>query len=304
MIDLDNDAHLIVDRPKKAANGQSFGVNGHEGSVNDTASMTRVGSVRPPSVTAVFFAAIVLLVAAYSIVFQLTIESSWDQSIGTAVANVLPLAAIAAATYVMLKHVVLRRGVVVQGFWHLALAPTFALAWYSLALVSLALFGSILTGEVKIGTFSDVAFIWQMFQGLVVYALVAAICYALRGGRTTATVRIIPTAGNLQRYLTKQGDELVPVAVDDIVLIRGAQDYAEVVTVDGRMHLVRMSLSEFEERLPDDRFVRVHRSTIVNIAHLGRAEPIGSGRLALHLAGGQMVQASRSGAQALRSLVL
>ena len=117
-------------------------------------------------------------------------------------------------------------------------------------------------------------------------------------------MQIMPTVASLQRYLTKQGDELVPVAVDDIVLIRGAQDYAEVTTEDGRTHLVRMSLSEFEDRLPDDRFVRVHRSTIVNIAHLGRAEPIGSGRLALHLAGGQMAEASRTGAQALRSLVL
>jgi two-component system, LytTR family, response regulator len=71
------------------------------------------------------------------------------------------------------------------------------------------------------------------------------------------------------------------VEVDEIVMIAGAQDYAEVSTTDGRKHLVRMSLAEFEQRLPDDSFVRVHRSTIINIAHLGRAEPIGSGRLTL-----------------------
>ena len=304
MIDNGDPSRLIDEVRKKAANGAFANINGHPERASGAPSFTHVGKVRPPSVIIVFLAAIALLTAGYTTVFSLTVDRSWEDSFGTALANVLPLAAIAAVTYVILKHVVLRQGVMAQALWHIALAPAFAVAWYALALVALALFNSLLTGRVTIGSFSDVAFIWQMFQGLVLYALVAAVCYALRGGRTTAPVHIMPTVARLQRYLTKQGDELVPVAVDDIVLIRGAQDYAEVTTDDGRTHLVRMSLSGFEERLPEDRFVRVHRSTIVNIAHLGRAEPIGSGRLALHLAGGQMAEASRTGAQALRSLVL
>ena len=304
MIDNGDPSRLIDEVRKKAANGAFANINGHPERASGAPSIAHVGKVRPPSVIIVFLAAIALLTAGYTTVFSLTVDRSWEDSFGTALANVLPLAAIAAVTYVILKHVVLRQGVMAQALWHIALAPAFAVAWYALALVAHALFNSLLTGRVTIGSFSDVAFIWQMFQGLVLYALVAAVCYALRGGRTTAPVQIMPTVARLQRYLTKQGDELVPVAVDDIVLIRGAQDYAEVTTDDGRTHLVRMSLSEFEERLPEDRFVRVHRSTIVNIAHLGRAEPIGSGRLALHLAGGQMAEASRTGAQALRSLVL
>ena len=304
MIDSDKLALLAKKVRRKSFNGLSAKVVEHREPSNDTPFMIDNDTVRPPSVPAVFLAAIVLLAVAYAIVFRLTVDRDWGQSTATAIANVLPLAAIAAVTYVILKYVVLRQSVITQYFCHMALAPAFALAWYALTLIALAMLGGMITGHVEIGSFSNVAFIWQMFQGLVLYALVAAVCYALRGGRTTAPVRILPSAASLHRYLTKQGDELVPVAVDDILFIRGAQDYAEVTTVDSRTHLVRMSLSEFDERLPDDRFVRIHRSIIINIAYLGRAEPIGSGRLALHLAGGQMVEASRTGAQALRSLVL
>jgi two-component system, LytTR family, response regulator len=304
MIDKNSNRPALERATKKAANGRDRGGSALNLPPNNMTVDRNPARIRPPSVAAVYIAAIALLVSAYSAVFSLTTDLGWQRSVETAVANVLPLALLAAATYVVLKHLVLRQGVVAQAVSHVLLAPMFAFSWYALVLVALAIAGALRAGLVELGRFSDVAFIWQMFQGLVLYALVAAICYALRGGRTTAEVRIVQASATLSRYLTKNGDELVPVAVDDIVMITGAQDYAEVTTIDGRSHLVRMSLAELEERLPEECFLRVHRSTIINIAHLGRAEPIGSGRLAVHLAGGLTVEASRSGAQELRSLVL
>lgn len=111
------------------------------------------------------------------------------------------------------------------------------------------------------------------------------------------------TGPPLERYLTKSGEEMVPVSVRDIVTIAGAQDYAEVTTLAGK-HLVRLSLAEFERRLDRDRFVRVHRSTIINLDRLRRVEPAGSGRMIAHMADGSEVQVSRAGAQALRSLTV
>jgi len=107
----------------------------------------------------------------------------------------------------------------------------------------------------------------------------------------------------LRRYLTRIGDEIVPINVCEIVSITGAQDYAEVATLAGR-HLVRMSLSEFERRLDPSRFVRVHRSTIVNFDHFARAEPAGNGRMLAHMVTGDVVQVSRAGAQTLRALIV
>jgi two-component system, LytTR family, response regulator len=257
----------------------------------------------PPSVITVYVGAVIAMTALYTVIFVLTIGVGWLSSLSTALANVIPLAGISAATYLVLQHAVLPRSVWAQASWHVVLAPVFAMSWYALALVALMLLRAIETGVMRLSAFSSVALVWQIFQGLILYALVAAAAYALRGGRQGAVVQIV-TGQSMQRYLTKQGDELVPIAVDDIVLITGAQDYAEVTTIDRRRHLVRLSLREFEQRLPSDEFIRIHRSTIVNLRHLDRAEPAGSGRMTLHLFSGDSVEASRTGARALRDRVL
>ena len=48
----------------------------------------------------------------------------------------------------------------------------------------------------------------------------------------------------------------------------GADDYYAVLHVGTRHYLLRESLASLEERLPDGRFVRVHRSAIVNCSRV------------------------------------
>ncbi len=107
----------------------------------------------------------------------------------------------------------------------------------------------------------------------------------------------------LERYLVRNGDGMSPIAVGAIVSITGAQDYSEVATDSGR-HLVRLSLSEFEQRLDSSTFLRVHRSAIINFSRLTRAEPAAGGRMLAHMDNGDLVQVSRSGAALLRALVV
>lgn len=258
----------------------------------------------PPSALAILTAATTLLVGAYTLVFAVTLDQGVGSSFRTALSNVFPLAILSAATYRLLRNVVLPRGVLFQASAHLVLAPIFAGIWYSAIITGQALIAALATGTLRMGQFSGVALVWQLFQGIVLYALVSAVTYALRGGRLASTVQLVTNSEPFERYLTREGDEFIPVEVEEIVLIRGAQDYAEVVTNHGKAHLVRMSLSEFETRLPHSKFLRVHRSTIINLARLGRAEPIGSGRMVLHMSGGHAVTTSRNGAQMLRSRVL
>lgn len=263
-----------------------------------------MNDIDPPSAVAIFVAATALLLGAYTTVFAVTLGAPIGGSFRIAFSNVMPLALISAGTYLLLRKYILSCGVLVQASGHLLMAPTFAGFWYAATLVCQAALNAVITSEFELGRFSGMALVWQLFQGLVLYALVAAITYALRGGRLASPVQLVSPVAPLERYLTRRGDELVPVEVEEIVTIRGTQDYAEVVTRDGKSHLVRMSLSELEVRLPSTRFLRVHRSTIINLAQLVRAEPIGSGRLAIHISGGQTVETSRSGAQALRSKLL
>ena len=65
-----------------------------------------------------------------------------------------------------------------------------------------------------------------------------------------------------------------------------------------------MSLAELEARLDPATFVRVHRSAIINLRRLAKAEPAGAGRLVAHVTSGDVVQVSRSGAQTLRQLIV
>lgn len=261
-----------------------------------------VAAPKPPSGTALWIGGTVLLWLLYAFVFVETSGEGVGSALVDAAANVGPLAMLAAATHALLRAQVMPRPVPVQAAAHAGLAVAFATTWYALILVALAFAAGVRGHGWAVSGFSGPAFTWQVFQGLILYALVAATCYAIRGGREAATVTIV-AAPPLERYFTRTGDEIVPVNVRDIVSITGAQDYAEVVTLDGR-HLVRMSLTEFERRLDPARFVRVHRSTIVNLDHFRRAEPAGGGRLLAHMANGEVVTVSRAGAQGLRSLIV
>ena len=265
---------------------------------------TVVTNWRPPTLFALWVGGTLLLWLLYAFIFVQTAGSGWAEAVGLGLANVLPLALLAIATREVLKSHVMLASVPFQAISHGVLSIVFATAWYAIVLVLLAFLNGVRGKSFAVSGFAGPAFTWQVFQGLVLYALVAAICYAVRGGREAAPVSFVERAAPLERYLSKSGDEFQPVEVADIVTIGGAQDYSQVATVDGRTHLVRMSLGEFEQRLDAGRFIRVHRSTIMNLAKLERLEPAGGGRLTAHMTNGDSVEVSRSGAQLLRRFMV
>ena len=259
--------------------------------------------LRPPGAATLWIAGTALLMALYAFVFVETSGETLGAALIDATANVLPLAMLAAAVHSLLRSHVMSLGVSAQIGSHALLAIAFATTWYALVLVMLAFFGGIEGRGFAVSGFSGPAFTWQVFQGLIIYAAVAATCYAIRGGRQASELTIVTTPP-LERYLTRLGEEMVPINVRDIALISGAQDYSEVTTVAGKRHLVRMSLGEFERRLDGSRFLRIHRSTIVNFDHLAKTEAAGGGRLLAHMETGDVVQTSRAGAQLLRQFVV
>ena len=91
-------------------------------------------------------------------------------------------------------------------------------------------------------------------------------------------------------------------AFTDIVALSGADDYVEVVLADGRRFLHDTRLSELERRLPAG-FARVHRSHIVNTAHLKAVRVLPGRRRALELAGGVVIPVSRARADGLERII-
>jgi hypothetical protein len=261
---------------------------------------------RAPSIASLWLEGTGLLWLIYVFVFVGTTQSPFGRAAADAVCNVLPLSLLAVAVRAILKGEVMRRPTWVQALWHGGLAAAFSFTWYATLVLLLAVAVDLRGFGFRLEGFGGPALTWQVFQGLLLYATIAAVCYAVRGAREAASVTIVEERHPpqpLTRYLIRADDELTPVDVDDIVSITGAQDYSEVATCDGQ-HLVRLSLAEFETRLDPARFVRVHRSAIINLHRLARTEPAGGGRLLAHMINGDIVAVSRSGVQALRKFVI
>jgi two-component system LytT family response regulator len=68
------------------------------------------------------------------------------------------------------------------------------------------------------------------------------------------------------------GDGLRFLRVSEIKYIRAADVYSEIFTAGGEKTLALKPLSAWEERLPEKRFARIHRSTIINIEFIERVE--------------------------------
>lgn len=260
--------------------------------------------LNPPSAWQLWIGSGLLLWLLYATVFMVTTGSISALQLAYAGANALPLILISAATHQTLKGQVLAKSVLQQATTHVLLAPLFSLAWYSIALVLLGFVNGVRGGSYAPDGFSGPAASWQLVQGLILYGLVAAVCYAIRGGRETAEVTILnePTVP-ITRYLVRGAEGLRPIEINSVVAIIGAQDYSEVITSHGR-HLVRMSLGDFEHVLDQRQFIRVHRSAIINLAYLGLAESAGGGRMIAHMANDLEIPVSRAGAATLRDLVV
>lgn len=71
----------------------------------------------------------------------------------------------------------------------------------------------------------------------------------------------------LARFAVRSGDRLVMVPIDEVSRVESAGDYVRIVVSD-TAHLVRITMQEVERRLDPDRFLRIHRSTIVQAAHV------------------------------------
>jgi two-component system LytT family response regulator len=55
------------------------------------------------------------------------------------------------------------------------------------------------------------------------------------------------------------------VKVNSIIMISAATAYTEIITSNGLKLLAHKSMKEWETRLPQNSFIRIHRSTIINI---------------------------------------
>jgi len=98
--------------------------------------------------------------------------------------------------------------------------------------------------------------------------------------------------GYLKRFVAKNGSRITLVNVDDVEWIEAADNYVEL-HVGPKTHLVRETLSEVEQRLNPDQFLRIRHSTIVNVRLIRELEPLFNGEYLIRLTNGTELNSSR-----------
>jgi two-component system, LytTR family, response regulator len=106
----------------------------------------------------------------------------------------------------------------------------------------------------------------------------------------------------LQRIAFRDGGAIEVVPVQRIDYIEARDDYVQVAS-RGAKHTKQQTLGELEKLLDPTRFVRVHRSFIVNLESLARVEPYARDSRVAVLKDGTRIPVSRSGYERLKELL-
>lgn len=105
-----------------------------------------------------------------------------------------------------------------------------------------------------------------------------------------------------ERLVVRDGGRVAIVAVDALDYAAAEDDYVALVSA-GHRHLKQQTIAALEAALDPERFVRIHRSTIVNVARIARLEPYAKeGHLAV-LHDGTRLAISRSGYARLQQVL-
>jgi two-component system LytT family response regulator len=113
------------------------------------------------------------------------------------------------------------------------------------------------------------------------------------GQRIMKMASAAQTSRPWDRLVVKSGGATRFIRVADIDWIEAAGVYVNL-HVGGKELLYRTALNELSERLDPRRFVRVHRSAIVNIESILQLEPISHGEFDVVLKNGSRTRVSRT----------
>ncbi len=101
-----------------------------------------------------------------------------------------------------------------------------------------------------------------------------------------------PREGDGRLFIRCDG-EIHVMAPEDILWIESDGDYVRLHVSD-KSRFVRMSLHKMMEKLDPAHFVRIHRSTIVNLRHMKKASPALYGEYTVELTNGARLKVSRT----------
>jgi len=131
--------------------------------------------------------------------------------------------------------------------------------------------------------------------------------------RAAETKRIANAADNydasarnelLTRIPVKKRDDIYLIPVAEVAAIVADGELLHITTADNDRYVINFRLKDLEARLDAERFIRLSRSALVNLDHVGRVTPLPGGTYMIVLANGLELESSRQQSRVLRSRML
>jgi two-component system LytT family response regulator len=111
-----------------------------------------------------------------------------------------------------------------------------------------------------------------------------------------------PPQDYLQRIVVKDGARVHIIPIERLDYAEAQDDYVSLHS-QGKAYLKEQTISSLEAALDPERFVRIHRSTIVNLERVAKIEPYAKDSRVAVLSDGAQLPVSRAGYERLRALL-
>ena len=123
---------------------------------------------------------------------------------------------------------------------------------------------------------------------------------AARSARAAVAAR--PPGQWLERIVIRDGSHVHVLATHAVDFVEAQDDYL-LIAVGAKRYRKQQTLSHLEAQLDPSRFVRIHRSFMLNVERIARIEPYARDSWQVFLADGSHLPMSRSGYQRLRTVL-
>src|SRR6478672_3719765 len=106
----------------------------------------------------------------------------------------------------------------------------------------------------------------------------------------------------LSRFAVRSGERTLFVSVDDVDRIEAFQNYVQL-HVGETTHLLHVPMNTVESVLDPERFLRIHRSHIVNVQRIAQLWSLAHGQYVIELRSGQRLQSGRTYGEKIRRVL-
>jgi two-component system LytT family response regulator len=110
-------------------------------------------------------------------------------------------------------------------------------------------------------------------------------------------------AGRLERILVRDRGRIFPLSLNEIEYLKADSKYT-AIAARGQTFLVRIGISELEAQLDPARFIRVHRSALVNLDFVDSMRADDQSQLVIQMRDGVVLTASREASKVLREMAI